>query len=95
MREATICKIEGDDEFYHLEAAPSPIMGNDDPRYIAMSCDTTTYCDKKVVSRPHEWIDVPYGTHVNLRVDFTWSKLKPCPVCEKNRKEDERSAWGY
>lgn len=94
MREATICKIEDDTEFYHLEPAPGHIMSTDDPRFIAKSCDTTTYCGKKVSARPHEWLKAPYSTISELRVDFTWERLKPCPICEKNRTEDERSAWG-
>lgn len=95
MREATICKIEGDDEFYHLEPAPGHIMPTDDPRFIATSCNTTTYCGKKVTSRPHTWLDVPYGTRTDMRIDFTWKHLKPCPICERNRREDERSALGF
>ncbi len=95
MREATICKVEGDDVYYHLEPEPGHIMSNDDPRFIAMSGERTTYCGKKIVSVPHEWINVPYGINSKMRIDFTWGHLKPCPICEKNRREDEQSAWGF
>lgn len=100
MREATMCKIEGDDEFYHLEPQPGYI-GNTSiypEKYIASSAEAHTYCGKRVISRPHEWYyDSEWrpGKTTSLRTDFTWGHLKPCPVCQKNREEDERKAWHF
>ena len=99
MREPIMCKIAGDDEYYHLttSAGATHYCRPDDPPDVLkrMSEDMHTYCDKPVSALPHEWIAEDWPPSCKFRVDFTWGKLKPCPVCEKNREADERKAWGY
>lgn len=96
MREAIICKVEGDDEYYHLVPQPGYIDERYSTEHIERSADLKTYCDKKVSALPHEWCyAIPWSIRNPYNVDFTWSHLKPCPKCEKNREKAERDAWGY
>ena len=44
----------------------------------------------------HAWrLDVPYGTRTDMRTDITWEQLKPFPIYERNRREDDERLEGW
>lgn len=96
MRESVLCKVEGDEECYHYINEPAYLRNTDSQERIATTCDIETYCGKIAKSVPHEWCYQENSNGKNpYQVMFTWDKMKLCPVCQKIREEEERSAWGF
>ena len=95
MRESIICKVEGDDEYYHMANSPGVVFNNTPPEYQEFYKEC--YCGKKIRSWPHEWIQHPWPLNTNeiFETDFTWKDLKPCKKCERIREQMERDYWHF
>ena len=92
-----MCKIKDDDKFYHLVPSPSIIFTQFcTPEFLDHMAHLKTYCDNEVSALPHEWcVADSWGINNPYKVDFTWGHLKPCPICQKRREEQEREAWHF